>query len=305
MENNEMNVQNNETIEPVVKQKSNKGLIVLIIILILMVLGLCGYIVYDKYFMKEELKTTDTQTTTNYVGYYKGCNKIEGDEYCVELVLNEDNTAFLLAMPISPSGNVGNYEVKDNNIIINSNYQISSENAGIKNETYNLVIENGQITYTFNNTKFILSKTTEDKLDLYNQMKSSINSNSTNQNTTNNTTSNNNTITNQTTTETDEEIIKRLFIKEYLQSPEAAELLDYRIDKVEILTGKERQSVIEMGYQETDTLATVTYSVKVNDVNTSAWNAGNGEGYDGQWILRKNNCVVLRNGKLTVTGTSF
>jgi len=58
MENNEMNIQNNETIEPVVKQKSNKGLIVLIIILILMVLGLSGYLVYDKFITKQE--TSDT-----------------------------------------------------------------------------------------------------------------------------------------------------------------------------------------------------------------------------------------------------
>lgn len=49
--------------EVIVKQKSNKGLIVVIIILIIMVLGLCGYIVYDKYITKEEPKTNEITTT--------------------------------------------------------------------------------------------------------------------------------------------------------------------------------------------------------------------------------------------------
>ena len=52
----------------VVKQKSNKGLVVLIIILILIVLGLSGYLVYDKFITKDDTKTnevTQKETTTN------------------------------------------------------------------------------------------------------------------------------------------------------------------------------------------------------------------------------------------------
>lgn len=58
-------MKNNETIEPVVKQKSNKGLIVLIVILILMVLGLSGYLVYDKFMDKEEPPAVNETTNNN------------------------------------------------------------------------------------------------------------------------------------------------------------------------------------------------------------------------------------------------
>ena len=61
MENNEMN-ENNEI---VVKQKSNKGVIILIVILILMVLGLSGYLVYDKFMGKEETPVTNETTNNN------------------------------------------------------------------------------------------------------------------------------------------------------------------------------------------------------------------------------------------------
>ena len=182
-------MENNETI---VKQKSNKGVIILLVIIIIILLGISGYLAYDK-FMAKDIKTnevTETQTkeeskndnTTSqiidnsdkdYSGYYKGCSKDEyGDENCVELVLNKDKTAFLLENPISASGVVGNYSINNDEIIINSIYQISSENAGIKNNTYNLKIDNDEFIYSYNNINYKLTKTTEDKLTLYNQMKS-------------------------------------------------------------------------------------------------------------------------------------
>ena len=107
------------------------------------------------------------------------------------------------------------------------------------------------------------------------------------------------------TIEADEEIVKSLFINDYLLKSEIEKPLDYRIDDIEVLTGSKKQEIVNMGYQSTDIFVSIIYSVKVNDVKTSYWNAGNGEGYDGQWILRKSACVVIRDGKLYNVGTSF
>ena len=117
--------------------------------------------------------------------------------------------------------------------------------------------------------------------------------------------SNTNNQSQNTITETDEDIVKKLFINEYLQNPQTEKLLDYRIDKVQVLTGSEKEEIVNMGYEQTDILASVTYSVKVNDPNTSDWNAGNGEGADGQWLLRKTAVVAVRNGKLHTVGTGW
>ena len=55
-------MENNENV--IVKQKSNKGVI---IVLIILVLGLCSYIAYDKFVLEKDTKTTtevkETQTT--------------------------------------------------------------------------------------------------------------------------------------------------------------------------------------------------------------------------------------------------
>jgi len=291
MENNEINVQNND-----VKKSAIKWILVVLIALVVI---LTGYVVYDNFIVKDASNTEKI----NYVGYYKGCAKdLEGDDVCSELVLNEDKTAFLLNDPLGPTAIVGNYSIDGNTLTINSTYKLSENTAvnGINNETYNLKVDGDSIIYNFNNgtikLDFKLTKTTQDKLDMYIQMKAKDT-----KTTTNETTSQNNT---QTTSETDEAIVKRLFINEYLLNPEAEKLLDYRIDKIEVYAGTEKDEIVKMGYQSTDILANVTYSVKVNDPKTSDWDAGNGEGYDGQWILRKNNFVAIRNGKLLSTGTS-
>ena len=80
-------------------------------------------------------------------------------------------------------------------------------------------------------------------------------------------------------------------------------LIDYRVDKVEILSDSEKQHWIEMGYNTTDVLATVTYSVKPENINATNWDAGNGE-KSGEWIINKTACEIIRNGKLADT-TSF
>ena len=49
----------------IVKQNSNKSIIILLVILIVIVLGLSGYLVYDKLISKEESKITDMQNQEN------------------------------------------------------------------------------------------------------------------------------------------------------------------------------------------------------------------------------------------------
>ena len=108
----------------------------------------------------------------------------------------------------------------------------------------------------------------------------------------------------------DEDTIKDLFLAKVkeLNNTNSEKLLDYRVDKVEILSDNEKQHWVEMGsYNSTDILATVTYSVKPKDVNATNWTAGNGE-KSGEWIINKTACECLRNGKLTNTtgfATSF
>ena len=119
----------------------------------------------------------------------------------------------------------------------------------------------------------------------------------------------NTTTTPVTTQSSDEDVIKDLFLAKVkeLNNTDSEKLLDYRVDKVEILSNSEKQNWVEMGYNSTDILATVTYSVKPKDVNTSNWIAGNGE-ISGEWIINKTACECLRNGKLVNTtgfATSF
>ena len=106
--------------------------------------------------------------------------------------------------------------------------------------------------------------------------------------------------------ESEEELVKKLFIEGYLENPEAEEkLIEYRIDKVQVLKDDPKEEVVKMGYKDTDILAFVTYSIKVNDINTSKWNAGNGEQSTDNWIINKLAAVVIRDGKLESVGTGF
>ena len=98
---------------------------------------------------------------------------------------------------------------------------------------------------------------------------------------------------------TTEETIKNLFLAKLkaLDNSNSEKLLDYRVDKVEILSNSKKQSLIDLGYNSTDMLAYVTYSVKPQNVTTTSWVAGNGE-VEGEWVINKIACECLRNGKL-------
>lgn len=98
---------------------------------------------------------------------------------------------------------------------------------------------------------------------------------------------------------TTEETIKNLFLAKLkaLDNSNSEKLLDYRVDKVEILSNSKKQSLIDLGYNSTDMLAYITYSVKPQNVTTTSWVAGNGE-VEGEWVINKIACECLRNGKL-------
>lgn len=153
------------------------------------------------------------------------------------------------------------------------------------------------LVYTFNNKikeqnqkiEKLESDNLEYKTNLDNIMKSkSDDKNSNEQNLVNNEVSS----TNKTSTE---DVIKELFLEKLKQSSNNTEkLLDYRVDKVEILSKK---SSYDAKYNVTDVLASITYSVKPKNVNSSMWTAGNGK-LQGEWIINKISCECLRDGKL-------
>lgn len=96
-----------------------------------------------------------------------------------------------------------------------------------------------------------------------------------------------------------ENTIKDLFLAKLkvLDNNNSEKLLDFKVDKVEILNNNKDQTFTNLGYKENDILAYITYSVKPEDVNNSIWIAGNGK-IQGDWIINKVSCECLRNGKL-------
>lgn len=87
-------------------KRKNKGLIITIIILCLAVVGLGGYIVYDKLLQKDD-NTNDKDneddenekeyTMAMIAGKYKFSKKLADPTISIELTLNEDGTASLIA----------------------------------------------------------------------------------------------------------------------------------------------------------------------------------------------------------------
>ena len=82
---------------------------------------------------------------------------------------------------------------------------------------------------------------------------------------------------------------------------EGAELIDYRVESVHVLSNEEKQNIIDNSdYSPNDILATVTYSVKPKDLE-SAWHAGNGS-IEGEWIIDKQACICIKEGSYRVGG---
>lgn len=96
------------------------------------------------------------------------------------------------------------------------------------------------------------------------------------------------------------------YIKE-LSSGEGAELEEYVIEDVNVLSDEEKREIVENfsgDYFMTDVLASVTFSVKPADKTSMFWLAGNGE-ESGDWVVNKSLLVTLRDGQLTNIGTGW
>ena len=94
---------------------------------------------------------------------------------------------------------------------------------------------------------------------------------------------------------------------ENLSNISGDELSEFKIEKVDILEDDDKEDLISNfsgDYFVSDVLASVTYSVRPIDSNSMSWIAGNGE-QSGDWIVNKVQCVILRDGKLTVVGTGW
>ena len=81
---------------------------------------------------------------------------------------------------------------------------------------------------------------------------------------------------------------------------EGAELLDYRVESVRVLSNEEKQSFVnDGGYCPNDILAVVNYSIKPKDIGY--YMSGNGE-VDGEWMVNKQACVCIREGEDRIEG---
>lgn len=124
--------------------------------------------------------------------------------------------------------------------------------------------------------------------------------NTVNQNGSNNTTGG--TTNNQTTSNTSlEEQIKSAYLTKLKNT--YIGYVDYRIDGIKILTEEEKKSLLNLGYQSTDVLAVVGYSIKPQSTDGYVV-AGNGE-ISGDWVINKSACVCYRNGEIVSDGTGW
>ena len=100
--------------------------------------------------------------------------------------------------------------------------------------------------------------------------------------------------------------IETAFINYIKESMDSKTLTDYRVEKIDILSGNEKKEKVELNsdYQYGDMLAVVRYSVKPKDINKTGWAAGNGE-IEGDWIVNKAECVNFKNGELLALGTGW
>ena len=155
---------------------------IIIIILAVIILGLGIFICYDKFIKKpvqcekcEEKLEEIEESANDYTGYYLACTTgFDGEEECAELVLNEDKSVYFMSNPVSPIFSFGSYTINEDSITIHSIYRLSGQVPGIDNAKYDLDIEDGKINYIFGleeKTKFIFKKTTEEKLEQYNNLK--------------------------------------------------------------------------------------------------------------------------------------
>lgn len=93
-----------------------------------------------------------------------------------------------------------------------------------------------------------------------------------------------------TTEKTDEDIVRDLFVS-YLKNTRGENLIEYKINNIEIYTGNERQEIANIigDVADNDIITTVDYSIRLKDVSKDA---GNGT-LNGDWVLNKFACVQI------------
>lgn len=117
------------------EEKKNGGLVVPFIIVIILLLGLVGYICYDKFFDKKESVKNEVENDGNgpsytfddVAGVYYFTKKIDDSEgkygnqvpdYFAYIILEKDGTIRFDNWVTISNGYIGNYVIKDNQIII-------------------------------------------------------------------------------------------------------------------------------------------------------------------------------------------
>lgn len=93
-----------------------------------------------------------------------------------------------------------------------------------------------------------------------------------------------------TTEKTDEDIVKELFVSN-LKNTYGENLIEYKINNIEIYTGNKRQEIANIigDVADDDIITTVDYSIRLKDVSKDA---GNGT-LNGDWVLNKLACVQI------------
>ena len=89
---------------------------------------------------------------------------------------------------------------------------------------------------------------------------------------------------------TDEDIVKELFVSN-LKNTYGENLIEYKVNNIEIYTGSDRQGIANIigDVADDDIITTVDYSIRLKDVSKDA---GNGT-LNGDWVLNKFACVQI------------
>lgn len=113
---------------------------------------------------------------------------------------------------------------------------------------------------------------------------------STNTNNTSTSTSSSDNSNTNTVQKSDSDIVKELFIQN-LKNIYGDNLVEYRIDNIEIYTGSEREELAQM-YENNSNIeiySLVNYSIRLKDISKDA---GNGT-ESGDWVYDKTACVTI------------
>lgn len=106
-----LNVYRN-SVEP--NKKKKKGKTIIIVILVLIILGLGGYLIYDKFFAKEDVKEPETKKEENKEEPKEDLNGVaEG----LVTTIEEDNVWLIIGAKNNPSSITFDNKLIDNEVL--------------------------------------------------------------------------------------------------------------------------------------------------------------------------------------------